>query len=373
MASRTPRRASRSPQSSQLAFSETPAQIAVIGVGGGGCNAVTRMLQSKPIPGVKYAVVNTDIKSLGTARLAEKIQIGADLTRGMGAGGDPEVGAQAADSGREALQALLKDTDLVFLAAGMGGGTGTGAAPVVADIARESGALVIAVVTTPFSFEGARRLDTALSGVATIRDRVDNLIVIHNDRLLSLLDKDVSMEEALRRADDAVTLGVHSVAELVNLPGEINVDLADVMSIMRLPGQALMAIGEAEGPGGALEAARQAVTNPLLDLSIDGAKGVLFNVKAGLSLKLSEVNSAGEFIGAMVDPNAIIFFGMACESAMKERTQITVIATGIGSESAPGERLPQPTWDITSPLGEPDLDLPPFLRKMPRPRLKLDG
>jgi cell division protein FtsZ len=332
------------------------------------------MLQAKPIPGVKYAVVNTDIKSLRTARKAEKIQIGAELTRGMGAGGNPEVGAQAADSGRDALRALLKDTDLVFLAAGMGGGTGTGAAPVVADIAREAGALVIGVVTTPFSFEGARRQETALSGVATIRDRVDNLIVIHNDRLLSLLDEDVSMEEALHRADDAVTLGVHSVAELVNLPGEINVDLADVMSIMRLPGQALMAIGEAEGPGAALEAARQAVTNPLLALSIDGARGILFNVKAGLSLKLSEVNAAGEFIGSRVDPNAIIFFGMACEPSMKDRTHITVIATGIGPDAAPGdhEGMPQPTWDIASPLREPDLDLPPFLRKTPRPRLNLD-
>ena len=350
-------------------FSDAPARIAVIGVGGGGCNAVTRMLEAKPIPGVQYAVVNTDIKSLRTARLAQKIQIGEVLTRGMGAGGNPEVGAQAAEAERDALRKLFDQTDLVFLAAGMGGGTGTGAAPVVANFAKESGALVIGVVTTPFSFEGARRFDTALSGVRSIRDQVDNLIVIHNDRLLSLLDDDVSMEDALRCADDAVTQGVHSVAELVNLPGEINVDLADVMSIMHLPGQALMAIGESQGPGSALDAAREAVSNPLLDLSIDGAKGVLFNVKAGPDLKLSEVNTAGEYIGSRVDPDAMIFFGMAYDPSLEDRAQITVIATGIGTDgiSGPGTKgMAVPSWEIAGSGQVPDLDLPPFLRNPQR-------
>ena len=251
----------------------------------------------------------------------------------------------------------------------MGGGTGTGAAPVVANFAKESGALVIGVVTTPFSFEGARRFDTALSGVRSIRDQVDNLIVIHNDRLLSLLDDDVSMEDALRCADDAVTQGVHSVAELVNLPGEINVDLADVMSIMHLPGQALMAIGESRGPGSALDAAREAVSNPLLDLSIDGAKGVLFNVKAGPDLKLSEVNTAGEYIGSRVDPDAMIFFGMAYDPSLEDRAQITVIATGIGTDgiSGPGTKgMAVPSWEIAGSGQVPDLDLPPFLRNPQR-------
>ena len=267
---------------------EAPARICVVGVGGGGCNAIIRMMKTKHIPGVNYIGVNTDIKSLNQVQEAEVLQIGGELTRGLGAGGIPTVGAQAAEENRHALEEALHQPDLVFLAAGMGGGTGTGAAPIVADIARESGALVVAVVTTPFSFEGSRRKDTALLGVAGLRDKVDNIIVIHNDRLLHLFgDEDVSMEEALRRADDAVMLGVLSVAELVNVPGEINVDLADVKSIMKQPGRALMAIGEGTGPGGAMEAAEQAINNPLLDLAIDGAQGVLFNVAGGSELKLS--------------------------------------------------------------------------------------
>ena len=321
---------------------EAPASIVVIGVGGGGVNAIRRMLKARSVPGIKYIVANTDVKSLDSVEGANVIHIGDKVTHGLGAGGDPEVGANAADSGRTALKKAIGHADLVFLAAGMGGGTGTGAAPVVAEIAKQTGAMVVAVVTTPFSFEGARRLETAHAGIARLRDKVDNLIVIHNDRLLKLFKKDVSMEEALRMADEAVTLGVLSVAELVNVPGEINVDLADVRSIMKLPGLALMAIGEGRGPGGIVEAARHAVSNPLLDVSIDGAKGILFNVEGGPALSLGEVNATGEFIASKVDPKAMIFFGMVQDPAREDRSRITIIATGI-----PTDR-PKPSSALTS-------------------------
>ncbi|MBI4232869.1 MAG: cell division protein FtsZ [Chloroflexi bacterium] len=308
---------------------DAPAAITVIGVGGGGVNAVKRMMHSRAVPGVKYICVNTDVKSLESVQGAQVIHIGERLTRGLGAGGKPEVGEQAADTGRNALKQAIHRSDLVFLAAGMGGGTGTGAAPVVADVAKQSGALVVCVVTTPFSFEGARRLETAHAGIARLKEKVDNLIVIHNDRLLKLFKKDVPIEQALQMADEAVMYGVLSVAELVNVPGEINVDLADVKNIMHLPGHALMAMGEGRGAGGVVEAARQAVSNPLLDLSIDGAKGILFNVNGGPSLTLGEVNATGEFISSKVDRDAIIFFGMVNDSKMEDKARITIIATGI--------------------------------------------
>lgn len=310
-------------------YGEAPASIAVVGVGGGGVNAVRRMLTARRVPGVKYIVANTDVKSLATVEGAVNIHIGERVTHGLGAGGNPEVGANAADSGRTLLKKSIGKADLVFLAAGMGGGTGTGAAPVVAEVAKQAGALVVGVVTTPFSFEGARRLETAHAGMARLREHVDNLIVIHNDRLLQLFKKDVSMEEALKMADEAVMLGVLSVAELVNVPGEINVDLADVKVIMKQPGQALMAIGEGKGPGGVIEAARRAVSNPLLDVSIDGAKGVLFNVNGGPAMTLGEVNATGEFIASKVDHSAMIFFGMVNDKAMEDHARITIIATGI--------------------------------------------
>lgn len=314
---------------------EAPASIAVVGVGGGGVNAVRRMLTAKPVPGVKYVVANTDVKSLGSVDGVAKIALGGNITHGLGAGGNPEVGGQAADSVRESLKKAIGRADLVFLAAGMGGGTGTGAAPVVAEIAKAAGALVVGVVTTPFSFEGTRRLDTAHSGMNRLREHVDNLIVIHNDRLLSAFRHDVSMEEALKMADDAVMMGVLSVAHLVNVPGEINVDLADVKAIMKQPGQSLMAIGEGSGPGGVVAAARHAVSNPLLDVSINGAKGVLFNVNGGPSLTIGDVNATGEFIASKVDHSAMIFFGMGNDSVMGERARITIIATGIPSANKP--------------------------------------
>ena len=344
------KKSGRAESGSRPRFREAPANIVVVGVGGGGCNAVMRMSRYRPVPGVKYICVNTDIKSLETVLQntedVQVLQIGERVTRGLGAGGIPEVGARAADTGRNALRKALGRADLVFLTAGMGGGTGTGAAPIVAEVAHNLGALVIAVVTTPFSFEGARRLETAHSGLARLREKVDNLIVIHNDRLLKLFKKDLPIEEALRMADEAVMLGVLSVAELVNVPGQINVDLADVKTIMGMPGRALMAIGEGRGPGGAVEAARQAVNNPLLDLSIEGAKGVLFNVQGGPSLTLGDVNAAGEFIASKVSPDALIFFGMVNDPNLDDRVRITIIATGIPEDRpkptlGPWERLSQ--------------------------------
>ncbi|MBM3944862.1 MAG: cell division protein FtsZ [SAR202 cluster bacterium] len=318
-------------QAAEEYFGEVPANIAVVGVGGGGCNAVIRMMRERSVPGVKYVCVNTDIKSLERSKQsgATVVQIGARFTRGMGAGGDPDVGSRSAEMERLALKRALGDPDLVFITAGMGGGTGTGAAPVVAEVAKSTHALVVGLVTTPFAWEGSRRLDMALSGASRLKEKVDNLIIIHNDRLIDLLGKDISMEEALIRADEAVMYGLLSVAELVNVPGEINVDLADVNSMMKIPGLALMAIGEASAPNGALEAAKKAVSNPLLHISIDGAKGILFCVNGGSKLTLGDVNDAGEHIAARVDQRAAIFFGMVNDERMADRVRVTVIATGI--------------------------------------------
>lgn len=310
---------------------EVPANIAVIGVGGGGCNAVIRMMRERSVPGVRYVCVNTDIKSLERAEEsgAEAVQIGARFTRGMGAGGNPDVGNKSAEMERLALKRALGQPDLVFVTAGMGGGTGTGAAPVVAEVAKTTDALVIGLVTTPFAWEGSRRIDMALAGASRLKDKVDNLIIIHNDRLVDMLGEDISMEDALVRADEAVMHGLLSIAELVNVPGEINVDLADVRSIMEIPGLALMAIGEADSPKAALEATKKAISNPLLHISIDGANGILFCVNGGPSMTLGDVNAAGEHISSRVDQHAAIFFGMVNDQRMEDRVRVTVIATGI--------------------------------------------
>lgn len=314
----------------KLQFREVPAVITVVGVGGGGCNAVIRMMEEKPVPGVHYVCANTDIKSLARApENAKKIYIGERLTHGLGAGGDPVVGAQAAETGREALEKAVGKSDLVFITVGMGGGTGTGAAPVIAEIIKQTGAMTIAIATTPFHWEGAARMETAMAGIAHLREKVDNVIVIHNDLLLNLCKQNVSMHEALKTADQVVTQGVHSVAQVVNVPGEINVDLADVKTIMKLPGRALMAIGDGKGPGGILQAAQTAVANPLINLSIEGAKGILFNVTGGSALTLRDVNSVGEFIAHKVDPKAVMFFGMVNDPDQQDSGMITVIATGI--------------------------------------------
>ena len=321
---------------SRFSVERAPARIKVIGVGGGGCNCVRRMLTHN-VPGVEFVVVNTDIKSLeSVTHGATALQIGENLTHGWGAGGDSIVGMKAAEESSTLLRKALKNTELVFITCGMGGGTGTGAAPYVADIAKSMGALVVALVTTPFSFEGSRRLGQAIAGVSQLRNRVDNLIVIHNDRLLQFVDHEAGMGEAFRTADEVVTQGIMSVSELINVPGEINVDFSDVQTIMSYTGGALMAMGVGRGPMGALEAARQAITNPLLNLSIKGARGVLFSVKGGDDLTLGGVNSAGELINRAVRKDATIFFGMSIDNALGDMVKLTLIATGLRQDGSFG-------------------------------------
>ncbi len=316
-----------------------PARIKVLGVGGGGCNCVKRMLR-RTVPGVSFAMVNTDIKALEYKDDSiDIIQIGEKVTRGWGAGGDYKAGARAAEESTSELRRTLSNTELVFITAGMGGGTGSGAAPYCAYLAKEMGALVVGVVTTPFSFEGKRRLGQAMAGLDRLRPYLDNLIVIHNDRLLSYVNRDAPMVEAFRTADEVVTQGILSISELINVPQEINVDFADVRTIMANPGGALMAIGGGFGSTGPLEAARQAVANPLLNLSIDRAKGVLFMVKGGGGgLTLGGVNAAGELISNAVRKDANIFFGMGVDEAMGDEVKLTLIATGLQQDSLKEEK-----------------------------------
>ncbi len=317
-----------------VSWERAPARIKVVGVGGGGCNCVRRMLRHR-VPGVKFVMVNTDIRSLDNPSLdVDTVQIGDNVTHGWGAGGDAKIGAKAAAESARAISKALKDAELVFVTSGMGGGTGTGAAPFIANMAKEMGALVVAVITTPFSFEGSRRLEQAQAGVSNLRSYVDNLIIIHNDRLLAFVDHDARMVEAFSTADAVVTQGILSMSELINVPGEINVDFADVRTIMKNPGGALMAIGVGHGNMGALEAARQAIANPLLNLSINGAKGVLFLVKGGESLTLGGVNAAGDLISKAARKDASIFFGMSIDPALEDEVRITMFATGLKQKAA---------------------------------------
>ena len=311
------------------AWERAPARIKVIGVGGGGCNCVRRMSEQY-VPGVRYVMVNTDIKALEPLPDGvQAVHIGRRVTKGWGAGGHSDLGEAAAQESADELRDALKEAELVFITAGMGGGTGTGATPYVAHLAKEMGALVVGVITTPFSFEGSRRIGSAIAGVSRLRPYLDNLVVIHNDRLLQYVSHDAGMMDAFRTADEVVTQGILSVSELINVPGEINVDFADVRSIMDYPGGALMAIGQGRGRQGALQAARQAIANPLLNLSIDGAEGVLFSVKGGRQLTLGAVNAAGELIGKSVKRNAAIFFGMSVDNSYEDSVKLTLIATGL--------------------------------------------
>jgi len=314
---------------SQL-WDRAPARIKVVGIGGGGCNCVRRMMKSE-VPGTQFVMVNTDIKSLDPpVSGTEIVQIGPKVTQGWGAGGDAKIGEHAAEESEAEIRNALKNSELVFITSGMGGGTGTGAAPFVASIAKDMGALVVGVVTTPFSFEGSRRIGQAIAGVARLRPYLDNLIVIHNDRLLKYVNHDAEMIDAFRTADEVVTQGIMSVSELINVPGEINVDFADVRTIMSYPGGALMAIGHGRGKTGVVEAARLAMANPLLNMSIKGAQGVLFSVKGGSTLTLGGVNAAGELISKMVKRNASIFFGMSIDDSLEDGVKLTLIATGLG-------------------------------------------
>ena len=306
--------------------------IKVVGVGGGGCNAVNRMIQEH-IYGVEFIAVNTDAQALMLSEAPTKIRIGDKITRGLGAGGDPAIGLRAAEESREELREAVRGADMVFVTAGMGGGTGTGAAPVIAEVAKQEGALTIGIVTKPFSFERAKRMRQAEEGIAHLREKVDTLIVIPNDRLLQMADKRTTVQEAFRIADDVLRQGIRGISEIITRPGEINLDFNDVRKIMSDAGPALMAIGRGTGENRAVEAAKQAIQSPLLDVRIDGARGVLFNITGPRDLSIQELNAAAEVIANAVDPEAEIIFGTVYDETLGDEVQITVIATGFPADS----------------------------------------
>ncbi len=310
--------------------SENFALIRVIGIGGGGSNAVNRMIRAEMM-GVEFIACNTDAQALLQSDAPHKIRIGDKITRGLGAGGDAGIGQRAAEEDQEKVYEALKDSDMVFITAGMGGGTGSGAAPVVAEIARDLGALTIGVVTKPFGFEGAKRKLTAEKGTEQLRDKVDTLITIPNDRLKDVVQKNTSIVDAFRVVDDVLRQGVQGISDLITVPGLINLDFADVRTVMKSAGSALMGIGRASGENRAVEAAQQAIASPLLEISITGAQGVLFNVTGGPNLGLFEVNEAAEVIRATSDPEANIIFGTVIDERMGDDVMITVIATGFDS------------------------------------------
>ncbi|NOZ05301.1 MAG: cell division protein FtsZ [Chloroflexi bacterium] len=316
---------------------ENFAQIKVIGVGGGGSNAVNRMIE-EGIHGVEFVAVNTDAQALLLSQAPNRIRIGDKITRGLGAGGDSVVGQKAAEESQEDLMEIIRDADMVFITAGTGGGTGTGAAPIIAELAREAGALTIGVVTKPFSFEGQHRMETSEKGLESLREHVDTLIVIPNDRLLQTVPKNTPLHEAFRVADDVLRQGIQGISELITIPGLINLDFADVRSIMSEGGSALMAVGRSTGENRAREAAEQAISSPLLDVTIDGARGVLFNVTGGMNMSLHEVNEAAEIIRNTTDPEANIIFGSVIDPSMDDELRITVIATGFDGQHKSGER-----------------------------------
>jgi cell division protein FtsZ len=311
---------------------ETFAKIKVVGIGGGGGEAIRRMVGS--VRGVEFVAVNTDAQALHHSNVGKKIHIGQTVTRGLGAGMDPEIGQKAAEESQEAIHDSLKGADMVFITCGLGGGTGTGAAPIIAESARGSGALTVAVVTKPFAFEGAQRKSIAERGLEELASHVDTLIVIPNDRVLQVIDKKTTLLEAFKIVDDVLRQGVQGISELITIPGLINVDFADVKAIMTNAGTALMGIGRASGDDRAVEAAKTAVESPLLEVSIDGAKGVLFTVTGGKDLGMNEVNEAARVITASADQNAKIIFGAVIDENLQDEVRITVIATGFGEGEA---------------------------------------
>ncbi|WP_314584455.1 cell division protein FtsZ [Paenibacillus terrigena] len=360
---------------------ESLAQIKVIGVGGGGSNAVNRMIDNG-VKGVEFITVNTDAQALHLAKSEHRLQIGDKLTRGLGAGANPDVGKKAAEESREAIMNTLRGADMVFVTAGMGGGTGTGAAPVIAEIARECGALTVGVVTRPFSFEGRKRSTHAELGIEALKEKVDTLIVIPNDRLLEIVDKKTPMLEAFREVDNVLRQAVQGISDLIKVPGLINLDFADVKTIMTERGSALMGIGVANGENRAAEAARKAIMSPLLETSIEGARGVIMNITGGMNLSLYEVNEAAEIVISASDPEVNMIFGAIIEEEMKDDIKVTVIATGFEHKAVniPGRRpvsatqpeAPAETRSASQlrpfgnqPAGD-QLDIPTFLRNRPR-------
>lgn len=359
------------------------ARIKVIGVGGGGGNAVNRMIASS-VAGVEFWSINTDAQALTHAAASNRLQMGQKLTRGLGAGGNPAIGQKAAEESRDEIANALENTDLVFITAGMGGGTGTGAAPIVAEVAKEVGALTVGVVTRPFTFEGRRRTSQAEEGIAALQSRVDTLIIIPNDKLLSVISEQTPVQEAFRVADDVLRQGVQGISDIITIPGLVNVDFADVRAVMADAGSALMGIGIGSGKSRAREAALASISSPLLESSIEGARGVVFNITGGSDLTLHEVNAAAEIIYEVVDPNANIIFGAVIDDRLQGEVRITVIATGFSGE-VPNQAPPKPTAikrpiPPAPPTGPspttPDprgkspggLDIPEFLQRRRPPR-----
>lgn len=337
--------------------------IKVIGVGGGGSNAVNRMVDAQ-VEGVEFVVVNTDKQALELSKAKTKIQIGEKITRGMGAGANPEVGRKAAEESRGEIEKAVKDANMVFVTAGMGGGTGTGAAPVVADIAKQMGILTVGIVTKPFAFEGRRRMTQAESGISALTECVDTIIVIPNDRLLTISSAKTLFTEAFKMADESLRQGVQGVSDLIYRPGTINVDFADVTSIMKDAGLAHMGIGRAKGDNRAEEAARIAIESPLLETSIDGATGVLINITGGPDLTLFEINSTTTLIQNCADANANIIFGTAIDNKMEDEISVTVIATGFPSGNKQKDiDVDTNMINKNSNFNDEDLTLPGFLKK----------
>ena len=352
------------------------ATIKVIGVGGAGTNAVNRMVDSG-IRGVEFIAVNTDRQALLLSKASSKIQIGEKITRGLGAGANPDIGAQAAEESKAEITEALRGADMVFVTAGMGGGTGTGAAPIVASCAKEMGILTIGVVTKPFTFEGKKRLSQAERGIESLKGKVDTLVVIPNDKLLQIIDRKTSIIEAFKMADDVLRQGVQGISDLIAVPGLVNLDFADVKTIMLNQGMAHMGVGRASGENRAEDAAKEAIQSPLLETSIEGAKGVIINITGGEDLGLHEVNTAAELVQRSVDPEANIIFGTVTDPSMQDEIQITVIATGFEKNendisSIGVDNIVSKTWekkinsipsssDVSS--SQNDLDIPSFLRK----------
>ncbi|MFO1445815.1 cell division protein FtsZ [Bacillus sp. Bva_UNVM-123] len=368
------------------------ATIKVIGVGGGGNNAVNRMIEHG-VQGVEFIAVNTDAQALNLSKAEVKMQIGGKLTRGLGAGANPEVGKKAAEESKEQLEEALKGADMVFVTAGMGGGTGTGAAPVIAQIARDLGALTVGIVTRPFTFEGRKRATQAAGGIASMKEAVDTLIVIPNDRLLEIVDKSTPMLEAFREADNVLRQGVQGISELIAVPGLINLDFADVKTIMSNKGSALMGIGVATGENRAAEAAKKAISSPLLETSIDGAQGVLMNISGGSNISLYEVQEAADIVATASDQDVNMIFGSVINENLNDEIVVTVIATGFNEDVAHlksvrptvGQQKPatmgninreqkreEPSYEPvrTSNTQQPEeaLDIPTFLRNRNRRR-----
>jgi cell division protein FtsZ len=345
------------------------AVLKVAGVGGGGTNAVNRMVDVG-LSGVEFIAVNTDAQALMMTDADVKIQIGSEVTRGLGAGADPEIGLAAAQESRDELKEALKGADMVFITAGEGGGTGTGGAPIVAELGQEIGALTVGVVTRPFAFEGRKRADQAERGIDQLRDRVDTLIVIENDRLLQVVERQTSVVEAFRMADDILRQGVQGITDLITEPGLVNLDFADVRTIMRDAGSALMGIGSASGENRAAEAARTAVSSPLLEASIEGATGILLNVTGGSDIGLFEVNEAAEVVTGAADQNANVIFGAVIDDSIGDQVQVTVIATGFGGQTGRRRRREAAPLEPPIPAGTAEnfdvsrevLDVPSFLR-----------